>query len=86
MDLKTIENDCNYCVLQGKCTILYSILHTIGHFRVKSTGRHGVYKFQNVAQPECYLGYVDGFIVGYVSTFVAMEMSTRVHRLLPFMF
>ena len=39
-----------------------------GHFRVKSTGRHGVYKFQSVAQPDSYLGYVDGFIVGYVST------------------
>ena len=35
---------------------------------MKSTGRHGVYKFQSIAQPDCYLGYVDGFIVGYVST------------------
>ena len=45
----------------------YSVLHTTGHFRVKSAGRHGVYKLQNVAQPECYLGYVKGYIVGYVS-------------------
>ena len=47
----------------------YSILHTIGHFRVKSSGRHGVYKFQSVAQPEYYLAFVDGFIVGYVSSY-----------------
>ena len=40
-----------------------------GHFRVKSSGRHGVYKFQSVAQPEYYLAFVDGFIVGYVSSY-----------------
>ena len=45
---------------------------------MKSTGRPGVYKFQSVAQPDCYLGYVDGFIVGYVSLFVAMVITTHI--------
>ncbi|XP_065900561.1 uncharacterized protein [Dysidea avara] len=35
------------------------------HFKIISTGRAGVYKLRNVAQPNCYLGYVKGFIVGY---------------------
>ena len=43
------------------------ILHTTGQFKVRSTGRPGVWKLQNVAQPRCYLGYAKGYIIGYVS-------------------
>ena len=43
------------------------ILHTTGQFKVRSSGRPGVYKLQSVAQPRCYLGYSKGYIIGHVS-------------------
>ena len=43
------------------------ILHTTGQFKIRSSGRPGVYKLQNVAQPRCYLGYSKGYIIGHVS-------------------
>ena len=43
------------------------ILHTTGQFKVRSSGRPGVYKLQSVTQPRCYIGYFKGYIVGDVS-------------------
>ena len=68
-----------FLILYTTFPFYMSYFHTTGHFRVKSTGRSGVYKFQNVAQPDCYLGYVKGFIVGYVSNTVAMVIHTHMH-------